>query len=130
MSRGKSSLLAVAMAFAIATAWSGMGMTADITPENVGTMAETAKTAQDYEALGNYYDSRAAAKEKQAEEAEAQYEAIHKAKGKRTGPDTEVIATQATFMKHSSEHYRRDAKQDKKLAETYHKLAKSAGGGH
>ena len=40
-----------------------------------------------------------------ANDFKAQYDAIHKAKGKRTGLDTAVIATQATFMKHSSEHY-------------------------
>lgn len=129
MSRGKSSLLAVVVAFAIAAAWSGMGMAADITPENVGTMAENAKTAQDYEALGNYYDAQAKAAEAQAEEYKAQYDAIHKAKGKRSGPDTEVIATQETFMKHSSAHYSAEAKQNTKMAEMYHKLAKSAGGG-
>jgi hypothetical protein len=130
MSRGKSSLLAVVMAFAIAAAWSGMGMTADITPENVGTMAENAKTAQDFEALGSYYDAQASAAEARAKEFKTQYDAIHKAKGKRTGPDTSVIATQETFMKHSSAHYEAEARQDKKMAETYHKLAKSAGGGN
>jgi Skp family chaperone for outer membrane proteins len=128
MSRRKSSLLAVVMAFAVAAAWSGMGMAADITPENVGTMAENAKTAQDYEALGNYYDAQGKAAEAKAEEYKAQYDAIHKAKGKRTGPDTSVIATQETFMKHSSEHYTREAKQDKKMAEMYHKLGKAGGG--
>jgi hypothetical protein len=128
MLRGKSSLFALLAALVIAVAWSGTGMAADITPENVGTMAENAKTAQDYEALGNYYDAQAKAAQAQSDEFKAQYDAIHKAKGKRTGPDTEVIATQATFMKHSSAHYGDVAKQDSKLAESYHKLAKSAGG--
>ena len=129
MLRGKSSLFAVLMACVVAAAWSGMGMAADITPENVGAMAESAKTAQDYEALGNYYDAQAKAAQTQADQFKAQYDAIHKAKGKRTGPDTEVIATQATFMKHSSAHYTDVAKQDSKMAAMYHKLAKSAGGG-
>jgi long-subunit fatty acid transport protein len=129
MSRGKSSLLAVLVAVAVVAAWAGMGMTADVTPENVGTMAENAKTAQDFEALGNYYDAQAKAAQARAEEVKAQYDAIHKAKGKRTGPDTSVIATQETFMKHASAHYGQEAKQDAKMAEMYHKLAKSSGGG-
>ena len=129
MLRGKSSLFAAIVASAFVAAWSGMGMAADITPENVGTMAENAKTGPDYEALGNYYDAQAKAAQAQADEFKAQYDAIHKPKGKRTGPDTEVIATQATFMKHSSAHYGEMAKQDAKMGEMYHKLAKSAGGG-
>ena len=129
MLRGKLSLFAAIVAFTVVAAWSGMGVAADITPENVGTMAENAKTSQDYEALGNYYDAQAKAAQQQADEFKAQYDAIHKAKGKRTGSDTEVIATQATFMKHSSAHYASEAKQDAKMAEMYHKLAKSAGGG-
>jgi uncharacterized membrane-anchored protein len=104
-------------------------MAADITPENVGAMATSAKTSQDYEALGNYYDAQAKAAQTQADEFKAQYDAIHKPMGKRTGSDAEVIATQATFMKRSSVHYSEAAKQDTKMAEMYHKLAKSAGGG-
>ncbi|HVB78507.1 MAG TPA: hypothetical protein VNE82_01005 [Candidatus Binataceae bacterium] len=122
-------MFAVVAALVVAVAWSGMGITADVTPENVGTMAENAKTGADYEALGNYYDAQAKDAQAKADDFKAQYDAIHKAKGKRTGSDTAVIATQATFMKHSSEHYEREAKQDAKMAETYHKLAKSAGGG-
>jgi hypothetical protein len=129
MLRAKSSLFAAIVASALVAAWSGMGMAADITPENVGTMAENAKTAQDYEALGNYYDAQAKAAQTQADEYKAQYDAIHKAKGKRTGSDAEVIATQTIFMKRSSAHYGDAAKQDAKMAEMYHKLAKSAGGG-
>ena len=129
MLRGKLSLLGILVALVVAAAWSGIGMTADITPENVGAMAESAKTGQDYEALGNYYDAQAKAAQQQADEYKAQYDAIHKAKGKRTGSDTEVITTQATFMKHSSAHYGQDAKQYEKMAAMYHKLAKSAGGG-
>jgi hypothetical protein len=129
MSRGKLSLFGILAALVVAAAWSGMGMAADITPDNVGTMAANAKTAQDYEALAGYYDAQAKANTDQAAEIKAQFEAIHKAKGKRTGSDTEVIATQQTFMKHASAHYLGLAQQDTKMAEEYHKLAKSAGGG-
>ena len=58
MLRGKSSLFAVLAAVAIAATWSGMGMAADVTPENVGTMANSAKTPEDYTALANYYEAR------------------------------------------------------------------------
>lgn len=131
MPRKKLSLFGIFVALVVAAAWAGMGMAAEaITPDNVGTAAASAKTSQDYEALGNYYDAQAKAAQQQADEYKAQYDAIHKAKGRRTGPDTEVIATQATFMKHSSAHFSAEAKQDAKMAEDYHKLAKSAGAGH
>ena len=91
MLRGKSSLFAVLVACVAAAAWSGVGMADDITPANVGTMATSAKSAQDYEALANYYDAQAKAAKEQADEAMAQYDAIHPAKGKRTGSDAEVI---------------------------------------
>ena len=61
MLRGKSPLFGVLVALVIAATWSGMGTAADITPENVGTMATSAKTSQDYEALANYYDAQAKA---------------------------------------------------------------------
>jgi hypothetical protein len=129
MLRGKSSLFAVLVACVVAAAWSGVGMADDITPANVGTMAANANTAQDYEALGNYYDAQAKAAQDQADQYKAQFDAIHKKKGKRTGSDQEVIATQGTFMRQSSAHYSSVAKQDAKMAAMYHKLAKSAGGG-
>lgn len=129
MLRGKSSLFAIFVALVVAAAWSGMGMAADITPDNVGTAVANAKTAQDYEAIAGFYEGQAKAAKDRADEIKAQYEAIHKAKGKRTGPNTEVIATQHTFMKQASAHYLGIAEQDTKMAEAYHKLAKSAGGG-
>ncbi len=128
MLRGKSSLFAVLMAFVVAAAWSGMGMAAEITPENVGTMASNAKTAEDYEALATYYEGRAKMHKEQADEAMAQYNAIHAAKGKRTGSDAEVIETQRIFAKRAAAHYNKLAEQNTKLAEMYHKLAKPAGG--
>ena len=85
MLRGKSSLFAVLVACVAAAAWSGVGMADDITPANVGTMATSAKSAQDYEALANYYDAQAKAAKEQAEQYKAQYDAIHKTMGKRTG---------------------------------------------
>ena len=42
MLRGKLSLSGVLAALLITSAWSGMGMAADITPDNVGTMAASA----------------------------------------------------------------------------------------
>ena len=128
MLRGKSSLFAVLVACVAAAAWSGVGMADDITPANVGTMATSAKSAQDYEALANYYDAQAKAAKEQADEAMAQYNAIHPAKGKRTGSDAEVIDTQRIFAKRASAHYLGIAQQDMKIAAMYHKLAKSAGG--
>ena len=129
MLRGKLSLFAVLVACVVAAAWSGVGMADDITPANVGTMAEKAKTAQDYEALGNFYDAQAKDAQTRADDAKAEYDAIHAAKGKRTGPDTEVIDTQRIFMKRSAAHYKALAEQYTKLAAMYHKLGKSAGGG-
>jgi hypothetical protein len=128
MLRGKSPWFGVLVALVVAATWSGMGTAADITPENVGTMATSAKTSQDYEALANYYDAQAKAAQQQADQVQAQYEAIHKAMGKRTGSDTEVIDTQRIFAKRSAAHYKGIAEQDAKLAAMYHKLAKSAGG--
>jgi hypothetical protein len=128
MLRGKSSLFVAIMASAIAVAWSGMGMAADITPETVGTAIANAKTAEDYDAIASYYEGRAKANKDRAAEIKAQYETIHKAKGLRTGSDTEVISTQHTFMKHSTMHYMAQAEDDMKLANEYHKLAKKAGG--
>ena len=125
MLRGKSSLFAILVACVAAAAWSGVGMTDDITPANVGTMATSAKSAQDYEALANYYDAQAKAAKEQADEAMAQYNAIHPAKGKRTGSDAEVIDTQRIFAKRAAAHYLGIAQQDMKLAAMYHKLAKS-----
>ncbi len=61
MLRGKLSLFGILVALVVAAAWSGMGMAADITPDNVGAMAASAKTAQDYEALANYYQAQAKA---------------------------------------------------------------------
>src|SRR6185437_192224 len=78
MLRGKLSLFALLTALVIAVAWSGIGMAADITPENVAAMAENAKTAQDFEALGNYYDAQAKAAQAKADEFKAQYDTIHK----------------------------------------------------
>jgi len=104
-------------------------MADDITPENVGTMATNAKTAQDYQALANYYDAQAKAAKQQADDAKAQYDAIHPAMGKRTGSDAEVITTQRVFMKRSVAHYNAIAEQDAKMAAMYSKLAKPAGGG-
>jgi uncharacterized membrane-anchored protein len=129
MLRGKSSLFAVLVACVAAAAWSGVGMADDITPANVGTMATSAKSAQDYEALANYYEARAKMHKEEAEDAKAQYEAIHKPMGKRTGSDQEVIATQETFMKEAAAHYLEMEKHSRKLAAMYHELAKSAGGG-
>lgn len=129
MLRGKLSLFGILVALVMAAAWSGIGMAADITQDNVGTAIANAQTAQDYEAIAGYYEAQAKANQDQATEIKAQYDAIHKRKGKRTGPDTEVIATQATFMKHASAHYRGLSESDAKMAEEYHKLAKSAGGG-
>jgi len=129
MLRGKSSLFAVLVACAAAAVWSGVGMADDITPANVGTMATSAKTTQEYEALANYYDAQAKAAKEEADEAMAQYKAIHPAKGKRTGSDAEVIDTQRIFAKCASAHYNGIAQQDMKIAAMYHKLAKSAGGG-
>jgi uncharacterized membrane-anchored protein len=129
MLRGKSSLFVVVAACVIAAAWSGVGMADDITPANVGTIATNAKTGQDYEALANYYEAQAKAAKEQADEAMAQYNAIHPAKGKRTGSDTEVIDTQRIFAKRAAAHYSQIAQQDMKLAEMYRKLAKSSGGG-
>ena len=128
MLRGKSLFFVAIVASAIAVAWSGMGMAADITPETIGTAVANAKTAQDYEAIAAYYESQAKANKDRAAEIKAQYETIHKAKGLRTGSDTEVIATQHTFMKHSTAHYEAQAQDDMKLANEYHKLAKQAGG--
>jgi len=129
MLRGKSSLFVAIVASVVVGAWSGMGMAADITPENVGTMASSAKTADDYAALANYYDAQAKAAKQQADDAKAQYDAIHPAKGLRTGADAEVITTQRVFMKRSVAHYNALADQYAKMAEMYHKLAKPAGGG-
>lgn len=129
MLRGKLSLFGVLAAVVIVATWSGMGIAADITPETVGTAMANAKTAQDYEAIATYYEGRAKANKDQADEIKAQYDAIHKKKGKRTGSDTEVIATQETFMKHASAHYLGLSEGDMKMAAEYHKLAKSAGGG-
>jgi hypothetical protein len=105
MLRGKSSLFAIIVAFVVAAAWSGIGMLAD------------------------YYAAQAKAAKDQADQVKAQYDAIHPAKGKRTGPDTEVIDTQRIFMKRARAHYLALAEQDTKLAGMYAKLAKSAGGG-
>jgi hypothetical protein len=130
MLRGKSSLFAIVAAFVVAAAWSGIGMAADaITPENVGTQATSAKSAQDYQALADYYAAQAKAAKEQADQVKAQYDAIHAAKGKRTGSDAEVIDTQRIFMKRARAHYLALAEQDSKLAAMYAKLAKSAGGG-
>ncbi len=129
MLRGKLSLFGILVALGFAAAWSGMGMAADLTPDNVGAAMASAKTAQDYEAIATYYDARAKANKDQADEIKAQYDAIHKRKGKRTGSDTEVIETQHTFMKHATAHYLDLAADDAKMAEEYHKLAKAAGGG-
>ena len=85
MLRGKSSLFALLVACLVAAAWSGVGMAEEITHQNVGTMAANAKTAQDYEALANYYEARAKMHKEEAEDAKAQYDAIHKPMGKRTG---------------------------------------------
>jgi len=128
MLRGKSSLFAVLVACVVAAAWSGVGIADEITPTNVGTMATSAKTPQDYEALANYYDAQAKAAKDQADEAMAQFNAIHPAKGKRTGSDAEVIDTQRIFAKRAAAHYNGIAQQDTKLAAMYHKLAKPAGG--
>jgi hypothetical protein len=127
MLRGKSSLFAVLAAVAIAATWSGMGMAADVTPENVGTMANSAKTPEDYTALANYYEAQAKEAKQQADDAKAQYDAIHPPKGLRTGPDAEVITTQRVFMHRSVAHYNALAKQDTEMAEKYRKLAKPAG---
>jgi hypothetical protein len=127
MLRGKSSLFAVLAAVAIAATWSGMGMAADVTPENVGTMASSAKTPEDYTALANYYEAQAKEAKQQADDAKAQYDAIHPPKGLRTGPDAEVITTQRVFMHRSVAHYNALAKQDTEMAEKYRKLAKPAG---
>jgi hypothetical protein len=129
MLRGKSSLFTLLVACVVAAAWSGVGLAADITHQNVGTMASNAKTAEDYEALAAYYDGRAKMHQEEANDAKAQYEAIHKPMGKRTGSDAEVIATQETFMKEAVKHYLALAAHSRKLAAMYHKLAKSAGGG-
>ena len=130
MLRGKSSLFAIIVACVVAAPWSGIGRAADaITPETVGTQAASAKTAQDYQALADYYEAQAKAAKDQADQVKAQYDAIHPAKGKRTGPDTEVIETQRIFMKRARAHYLETAQQDTKLADMYEKLAKSAGGG-
>jgi hypothetical protein len=129
MLRGKSSLFALLVACLVAAAWSGVGMAEEITHQNVGTMAANAKTAQDYEALANYYEARAKMHKEEAEDAKAQYEAIHKPMGKRTGSDQEVIATQETYMKQAAAHYLEMEKHSRKLAAMYHQLAKSAGGG-
>ncbi len=129
MLRGRLSLLALIVASVAVAAWSGVGMADDITPENVGTMAMNAKTAQDYQSLANYYDAQAKAAKQRADDAKAQYDAIHAAKGKRTGSDEEVITTQRIFMKRAVAHYGAIAEQDSKLAEMYNKLAKSAGSG-
>ncbi len=129
MLRGKSSLFAVVVACVVAAAWSGVGMADDITPDNVGTMSANAKTAQDYQALANYYEAQAKAAKADADQVKAQYDAIHQKKGKRTGSDTEVIATQGTFMKEARAHYNEMAAHDAKMAEMYEKAAKSAGGG-
>lgn len=128
MLRGRSSLLVAIVASAFVAAWSGMGMAADITPENVGTMASSAKTPEDFEALANYYDAQAKDAKQRADDAKAQYGAIHPAKGLRTGADTEVITTQRVFMKRAAAHYSAIADQDAKMAAMYHKLAKPAGG--
>src|ERR1700730_12456321 len=130
MLRGKSSLFAIIVACVVAAPWSGIGMAADaITPENVGTQAAAAKSAQDYQALAEYYEAQAKAAKEQADQVKAQYDAIHPAKGTRTGPDAEVIDTQRIFMKRARAHYLALAEQDAKLAGMYAKLAKSAGGG-
>ncbi len=129
MLRGKLSLFGVLAAVVIIATWSGMGFAADITPDNVGEAVANAKTAQDYEALATYYEARAKANKDRADEIKTQFDAIHKAKGKRTGSDTEVISTQRTFMKHASAHYLALSEGDMKMAAEYHKLAKSAGGG-
>lgn len=129
MLRGKSWLFVAIVASIVVGAWSGMGMAADITPENVGTMASSAKTADDYAALANYYDAQAKAAKERADDAKAQYNTIHAPKGLRTGADTEVITTQRVFMKRSAAHYNALADQYAKMAEMYHKLAKPAGGG-
>lgn len=129
MLRGRLSLLALIVASVAVAAWSGVGMADEITPENVGTMSTNAKSAQDYQALANYYDAQAKAAKQRADDAKAQYDAIHAAKGKRTGSDEEVITTQRIFMKRSVAHYNAISEQDAKLAAMYNKLAKSAGGG-
>src|SRR5271170_4302768 len=99
MLRGKLSLFGILVALVVAAAWSGMGMAADITPDNVGTAAASAKTAQDYQALATYYQAQAKTAKDEAAQVEAQFNAIHKKMGKRTGSDQEVIATQGTFMR-------------------------------
>ncbi len=129
MLRGRLSLFALIVASVAVAAWSGVGMADDVTPENVGTMAMNAKTAQDYQALATYYDAQAKAAKQRADDAKAQYDAIHAAKGKRTGSDEEVITTQRIFMKRAVAHYSAIADQNAKLAAMYSKLAKSAGGG-
>jgi hypothetical protein len=129
MLRGKSSLFALLVACVVAAAWSGVGTAEEITHQNVGTMASKAKTAQDYEALANYYEGRAKMHKEEAEDAKAQYDAIHKPMGKRTGSDQEVIATQETYMKQATAHYLEMERHSRKLAAMYHQLAKSAGGG-
>jgi hypothetical protein len=129
MLRGKLSLFGLLVALVVAAAWSGMGMAADVTPDNVGAMAASAKTAQDYEALANYYQAQAKAAKADADQVQAQFDAIHKKKGLRTGSDQEVIATQGTFMRQARAHYNEMAAHDAKLADMYEKAAKSAGGG-
>jgi hypothetical protein len=130
MLRGKSSLFAIIVACVVAAAWSGMGMAADaITSGNVGTQAANAKTAQDYQALADYYAAQAKAAKEKADEIKAQFDAIHPAKGKRTGSDAEVIKTQEIYMKRAVKTYLETAQQDAKLADMYARLAKSAGGG-
>jgi len=129
MLRGKLSLSGILVALVVAAGWSGMGVAADITPDNVGSMAASAKTAQDYEALATYYQAQAKAAKDEADQVKAQYDAIHKAKGKRTGSDAEVIATQGTFMKQARAHYLEMATHDTKMADMYEKAAKGGGGG-
>jgi hypothetical protein len=129
MLRGKLSLFGILAALVVAAAWSGIGIAADITPDNVATAMANAKTAQDYEAIATYFEGRSKQNKDRAEEIKSQYGNIHAAAGKRTGSDTEVIATQHTFMKHASAHYLALAADDEKMAKEYHKLAKQAGGG-
>ncbi len=131
MLRGKSSLFAIFVAFVVAAAWSGTGMAAEaITSDNIGTAVASAKTAQDYQALADFYAAQATAAKEQADKAKAQYDTIHKAKGLRTGSDQEIIQQQTIFMKVTTAHYRGIAAQDSKLAKLYSKRAKSAGAGH
>ena len=131
MLRGKLFLFGVLMALVVAATWSGLGIAAEaITPDNVGTAVANAKTAQDYQALSDFYTAQATAAKEQADKAKAQFDTIHKAKGLRTGPDQEIIQQQTIFTKRTTAHYLGIAAQDTKLAKMYGKRAKSAGAAH